>query len=599
MVAHLLWAALIAAAALPDSAANLWKTDAERSHYRTTPDYEQTMRYCRRLEAASPWIKVVSYGVSGQGRPLPLIIVSQDRVFTPAAARATHKPIILIQNGIHSGEIEGKDASLALLRDIAVLKTRRGLVDHAILLVLPIFSVDAHERRSRYNRINQNGPEEMGWRATPLGLNLNRDYLKVETPEMRALISRVFTRWWPHLLVDNHTTDGADYRYDLTYGINHGVGVPAAVDRWLAAAFEGRVIPRTEALGHVTAPYLSFRREGNPLSGLDVNNSTPRFSTGYAPIQCRPAILVETHMLKSYETRVRATYDLMVALLEEVNARPESLTAAVAAAEAEVIARGREKDPVRREVVLRTRVTEKSVPLAFKGVTTRYEQSEISGRWVARYSPAPWDTVIPLYRDLEPSLVVRQPVGYLVPREWTVARDRLETHGVRFRTFARAWTDTVEIERVVEWSAEPALREGHHPTKVVRIALEKRVRIFRAGDVWVPLDQRSAMVAVHLFEAEAPDGLMYWNAFDTVFEFKEYGEAYVVEPMARKMLAADTALAREFESRLAADTAFAHSDSLRVNFLYRRSPWADSEQNMNPVFRALSAPPERVLAKKR
>ena len=581
--------------ATPPSPPDSLLTDAERSGYRTTPTYDATMRYCARLAALSPWIKVTSYGTSGQGRALPLVIVSRDRAFTPEAARATGKPIVLIQNGIHSGEIEGKDASLALMRDIAVTKTRQHLIDHAILLVLPIFSVDAHERRSRYNRINQNGPEEMGWRSTPIGLNLNRDYLKVEAPETRALISRVFTRWWPHVLLDNHTSDGADYRHDLTYSFNHGPGVPGPVDRWLAEAFEGRVIPRAAEMGHLTAPYLTFRGGNDPRTGIDFGSSTPRFSTGYAPLQCRPGILVETHMLKSYEQRVRATYDLMVALLEEIDARPELLIRAVADAEAEVIARGKESDPARREVVLRTRTGDRSVPFDFKGVVTRWEKSDITGALVPRYTDAPWDTIVPLYRELIPVAAVRQPVGYLVPREWTVARDRLEIHGVRFRALRRSWTDTVEVHHILEWSAAPLPNEGHHPVAVKRDTLERRLRTFHPGDLWVPLDQRSALIAVHLFEPLAPDALIYWNAFDTILAKKEYGEDYVVEPMAQKMMADDPALAHEFQARLASDTSFANSPDERVDFFYRRSPWADPEQDLHPVARALRAPPEGVL----
>jgi len=589
-----------AATPAPAPAANVipafWQTRAERSGYRLTSDYDETMRFCRTLAAGTEWVKLESYGLSGQGRDLPLLIVSKDRVFTPEAARATGKPIILIQNGIHSGEIEGKDACLALVRDIAVLHTRAALLDHAILLVLPIFSVDAHERRGKYNRINQNGPEEMGWRTTPIGLNLNRDYLKAESPELRALISRVFTRWWPHLLVDDHTTDGADYRHDVTYGFNHGPGVPAAVDRWLAEAFEGRAVPRLAAMGHLPAPYLEFRKGGDPASGIDFGNSTPLYSTGYAPLQCRPGILVETHMLKSYEVRVRATYDLLVALLEEINANPRDLTDAVASAEAEVVARGREQDPALREVVLTSKTSDRSVPFDYKGVVARIEPSDIAGGPVPRYTAAPWDTILPLYRETVPTLAVREPAGYLVPQEWAVCRDRLDLHGVRYRRFARAWSDTVEMQRVLEWSWDARPSQGHRPVAVTKVALERRLRTFRPGDLWVPLDQRSAMIAVHLFEAQGPDGLTTWNAFDSAFELKEYGENYVVEPLARKMMVADTALAREFRARVAADTAFAHSPAQRLDFFYRRSPWADPEQNLLPVARALRAPPAAVLA---
>ena len=149
---------------------------------------------------------------------------------------------------------------------------------------------------------------------------------------------------------------------------------------------------------------------------------------------------------------------------------------------------------------------------------------------------------------------------------------------------------------MLEWSWGDRPDQGHRAVNVGKLALERRWRSFRAGDLWVPLDQRSALVAVHLFEAQAPDGLMYWNAFDTVLELKEYSEDYVMEPIARRMLAADSALAREFRSKVAADTAFARNPAARLDFLYRRSPWADPEQNLHPVARALRAPPEAVLA---
>jgi hypothetical protein len=348
-------------------------------------------------------------------------------------------------------------------------------------------------------------------------------------------------------------------------------------------------------MGHLPAPYLTFRGD-EPRSGIDFGSSRPRFSTGYAPLQCRPSILVETHMLKPYETRVRATYDLLVALLEEIDAHPSDLTDAVAAAEAEVIARGREQDPARREVALITKTSDRGVPFLYRGVVARREDSDIAGGPVARYTAAPWDTIIPLYRDMVPTLTIRQPAGYLVPQEWTVCRDRLDVHGVRYRRFAKAWSDTVEVAHVLEWSWAARPDQGHRPVEVTRVANERRLRTYRPGDLWVPLDQRSALIAVHLFEAQAPDGLTTWNAFDTVLELKEYGEDYVFEPIARKMLAADSALAREFRAKVAADTAFAHSPARRLDFIYRRSPWADPEQNLIPVARALRAPPEAVLA---
>jgi hypothetical protein len=582
--------------AIPDTLPFYWRTRAERSQWHETSTYDETMRYCRQLEAGSRWVRLVSFGTSAQGRDLPMLIVSRDRAFTPEAARATGKPVVLILNGIHSGEIEGKDASLALVRDMAVLRTHEPLMDSCIVLVVPIYSVDAHERRGPTNRINQNGPEEMGWRTTPTGLNLNRDFMKAEAPETRALLAGVFTTWWPDLLVDDHTTDGADYQHDITYGFAHGPAVPPAIERWTADAFEGRVVPRLAAMGHLPAPYLSFRRGNDPRSGIDFGHTSARLSTGYAPLQGSAALLVETHMLKPYGTRVQATYDLLVALLEELRAHPRALTGAVRDARREIATRVHATTAAGRRVTLSARTTDRAEPFAFRGKVTRWETSAITGAPVAHFTDAPWDTTLSLYRELAPGPVVTEPAGYLVPREWSAAIELLQRHGIKVRRFASAWSDSVEMERIVDWSTSARPNEGHHPVEVASVALERQKRTYRPGDAWVPLDQRGALVAVHLCEAQSPDGLLAWNAFDTILERKEYGEDYVVEPLALQMLAKDPRLAAEFRAKLAADPAFAADPHARADFFYRRTPWADPEQNLLPIARALRAVPESVLA---
>jgi hypothetical protein len=215
---------------------------------------------------------------------------------------------------------------------------------------------------------------------------------------------------------------------------------------------------------------------------------------------------------------------------------------------------------------------------------------------VVRYGTAPFDTMIPRFFALAPAVTVTQPAGYLVPREWRSVIERLDVHGVRYRRFARAWSDTVEQARIVDWKAAGESREGHHALSVDSVVTVRRWRTWGPGDAWVPLDQRSALVAVHLLEARAPDALLRWNFFDTVLERKEYGEAYVVEPLARKMMQADPALAKEFRDKVASDPAFAANPHERLDFFFLRSPWADPEQALVPVARALRAPPESALA---
>jgi murein tripeptide amidase MpaA len=571
---------------------SFWRTRAEKTGYRETPDLDETVRYCKQIEAASTWVRVTTFGTSAQGRELPLVILSKQRAFTPEAAAATGKPVVLILNGIHSGEIEGKDACLALMRDMTVNHTHAALLDSVIVLVVPVFSVDAHERHSAYNRINQNGPTQMGWRSNAQGLNLNRDWLKVETPEMRALLANVYTKWWPHLLVDDHTTDGADYQHDLTYSVDHGPEVPHAIARWMAEAVATRADSAVAAMGHLPAPYLNFRGD-DPRSGIADGDAPPRFSNGYPVLRGRAAVLTETHMLKSYDVRVKATYDWLVALLDEVHDRPRALLNAVAESEKEIVALG---SATGREVPLAGALTDSAGSFRFRGYAWRRQPSDILGAPVIRWTSTVWDSVIPWYHDERPDHKIRVPAGYVVPAEWTIVRDRLQVHGIRFRTLARAWTDSVEVQRVANWSAGD-LFEGHHPVTAAHVVTERRLRTFRPGDLWVPLDQPAGLIAMELLDAAAPEGLLYWNAFDTVLSPKEYAEVYVMEPVARAMLMADPQFATEFHTKVASDTAFAHSPFARSDWLYRHSKWADPDQDLSPIARALRRPPENVLAK--
>ncbi|HEX7574563.1 MAG TPA: M14 family metallopeptidase, partial [Bacteroidota bacterium] len=301
-----------------------WATDFERSGGTRTPRYDETLAYCRRLEGASRWMRVTSFGTSPRGRELPLVILSRERAFDPAATSRTRKAVILIQSGIHAGEIDGKDASLMLMRDIAVTKSLAHLLDSTIILFVPIFNVDGHERFGPFNRINQNGPEEMGWRTTAGNLNLNRDYMKAEAPEMKAML-RLFTAWLPDLYVDCHVTDGIDFQYDITYAVEPAPYLDAGVSAWIQESLLPSALPVVEKSGHRIFNYVFPREENDPGKGLNAGSSTPRFSTGFAALQNRPAVLIETHMLKPYRVRVNATYHFLRSMIEAINRDPSSL----------------------------------------------------------------------------------------------------------------------------------------------------------------------------------------------------------------------------------------------------------------------------------
>ena len=555
--------------AAPAQAAD-WTTPAEAAGFRTTPSYADTLAYLKRLETAAPGkIKLQTFGVSPQGRPMTAVIANANGVFTPEGARAAKLPVVLVQAGIHPGEIEGKDAGLMLLRDFAVTGKIPHLLDHVVLVFIPVFSVDGHENSSPYNRINQNGPDSMGFRGQSQYLNLNRDYIKADSPEMHAWLT-LWRHWRPDFLTDIHTTDGADYQYDLTWYLEDPNKLDAAASDWQQKAMAA-VIPLYEKRGHLASIYLEFKDGKDPSQGIVNFGSGPRFSTGYAALQNRPALLIETHMLKPYAVRVRAAYDLVALMLEHIGRDPAALLAATAQADADTAKRAQDASA---RVALTFKSDAASTPYALKGYAFRQSHSDISASSWIQYDPGkPVTTEIPNWNRLVPDVSTTPPAAYVIPAQWTNIIARLRDHGIAYRRLDCAVTVDAEGYQLSgpKWATQPF--EGHLMLQSVAANLVPRHETLPAGSVIVPLDQPGANVAIGLLEPDAPDSLLRWGMLDAIFEIKEYGEPRVLEKLARDMLAKDPALKVEFERKLKSDAVFAASSRARLNFFFQRSPW--------------------------
>jgi hypothetical protein len=555
-----------------------WITPSEQSGLTRTPTYDETVAWLRRLVAAAPELHLVSLGKSPEGRDIWMVVASRERARTPRALAASGKPTLLAQAGIHAGEIDGKDAGLMLLRDLTVGGQRRALLERANLLFVPIFNVDGHERFSRFARVNQRGPEQAGWRTTARNINLNRDYSKLDSPEMRALVAALEV-WSPDLYFDLHVTDGMDYAYDITFGYNGAHAHSPAAVRWLDSRLTPALRADLEQAGHVPGPLVQPLDNDDPSLGLADWTADARFSTGYGDARHLPTVLFENHSLKPYRQRVLGTYVALESALRVLGSERDALRAAVAA------------DRARRPetLTLSWRTPDKpDAQITIAGVRFRKEASEITGASRLVWTGALETQTLPLLRQNLPGATVTRPAAYWVPGAWSDVITRLRLHGVRVEQQTSAREVDVEMYRL----ADPKVLapfEGRTPV-TTGTKLERRRQRFAAGSVRVPTDQPLGELAALLLEPASPDSFLAWGFFLEILQRTEYMETYVLEPMARAMLAEDAQLAAAFRKRLAEDAEFAKSPQERLQFFYERTPYHDERYLLYPVARELRQP---------
>ncbi len=587
LASALLAAPAAAASAQPQETAvpAEWLTPAEAAGFEATPSYEETLAFLRKIQTRLPEMELGYFGSSGEGRPLPFVVVSREKAFTARKAQTLGKPILLIQSGIHAGEIDGKDATLMILRDIA-LGRHREILDALTLVFVPIYNVDGHERVSPYNRPNQDGPRRgMGFRTTADGHDLNRDFMKLSTEEARALIALVAS-WRPHLHVDNHVTDGVDHDWVLTWSWAEAPQAPVPVDAWLRAHMPA-VLAATGKAGHRSGPYVDLEDGDDPAKGFNSWVGEPRYSSGYFPLRNRPSILIEMHSYKPYRQRVLANRDFLLALFAEVARGPASLTRAVEEAEAATVALGKPDAPPSQVVVEYAASPEKD-KIRFPVYASGMEPSLVTGGSILHYERGKVREIEVLWQH-KPRIAkaLPRPRGYFVLPGWPEIEQRLRWHGLRAERLTEPAELAVEAMRVADPTFAGRPYQGLTPV-TVRVERREERRTLPAGTLWIPADQPDFEVAVQLLEPDAPDSLLSWGLLSTVFEQKEYIDSRVLEGLAREMIK-DPQVAAAWQDALK-DEKFAADPQARYLWWYRRTPYWDETVGLVPVFRAMTAP---------
>jgi hypothetical protein len=563
------------------------RTVAEQSNNRRTGRYDEIERLCPAYQQTWPnKVRCFEFGRTPEGRPMLALVASTDGMLDAASAHRAQRPIVFMQGGIHAGESDGKDAGMFVLREMLDGAIAPSVLSAVTFVFVPVLNVDGHERFGRWNRPNQVGPEEMGWRTTAQNFNLNRDYVKADAPEMQAVL-RLMNEWDPILFADLHVTDGAQFEHDVAYNV-----APTYVGdddlRRSAVAMRDELMKRIRDAGSLPLDfYPAFVRDDDPASGFAIAAGSKRFGTEYWAARNRIGVLVETHSWKDYPTRVRITRNSIVAMLEMAARDGRNwLQAAKTADEHSARAGG-------TNVALSYENTPHAKTIEFRGYEYTREPSAISGTLLTRYDlkkPQIWR--IPLADELRPAAGVTAPRGgYIVPAAYAqIVGEKLTLHGIEFRKLPSAITAAdAEVFRATKLTQSPATFEGHAMT-----ALEgqwtREQRAVPAGSLFIPIAQAHSLLLMTLLEPKSPDALVSWGYFATAFEPKEYMEAYVAEDVAREMLKKDPALQKEFAKRLSEDAAFARDPNARLEFFYRRHASWDERLNLYPVYRVDAAP---------
>ncbi|PQJ54982.1 M14 family metallopeptidase [Psychrosphaera saromensis] len=512
-----------------------WQTGFEKSNMQSTSNYQNSIKYITELANSDQQFNIVSIGKSPQNRDIWMLIASKDGAKTPEQLRNNKKPTLFIQAGIHAGEIDGKDASFMLLRDIS--KNNKGhLLDKVNLLFIPILNVDGHERSSPHNRVNQRGPTNMGWRTTAQNLNLNRDYAKADTPEMQALINTI-NLWKPALYLDIHVTDGEDYQYDITYGFNGTHGYSPNISKWLDTQLKPTINAELIKNGHLGGP-LTFGIDNKDFAkGLFGWTASPRYSNGWGDARHLPTILVENHSLKPYHQRVLGTYVFLETIINKLAKSGHELITAT------------QKDINRKSKTLAlswSADSDNPEYMDFQGMEYQQAIDELTGiQYIKWTGKAKTYNKLPIFWARKPNDVVDVPNAYYLPAQHLEVIKRLRNQGILLEVLTQPESVEVTVLTATDYSFGKTPFEGHL-TADAKFSSKTLTKVLPIGTVKVSTKQKLGTLAVVLLDPRAPDSYFKWGFFNQMFQQTEYIESYAMVPLAHKMLKADPELKKEF-----------------------------------------------------
>jgi hypothetical protein len=549
-------------------------TPFEKSNGKRTATYFESTGFYEMLDKKYASISIKLFNTTDAGYPLHLVLFSADSHFNIGEWHS-NKVVILINNGIHPGEPDGIDASMMLVRDLATGKI--AAPKNVVLGFIAVYNIGGALNRNSYTRVNQQGPESYGFRGNAQNLDLNRDFTKNDSRNARAF-ANVFHYLKPHIFLDNHVSDGADYQHTMTLLSSQHNKLGGVIGAFLHNQLEPGLYKNMDQKNWPMCPYVNFGG-ASPEKGWVAFYDPPRFSSGYVSLFQTIGFVPESHMLKSFPERVKSTYALMQAMIEETSKQATHIIQIKKAGEAEVLKQT--KFPL-------TWVVDSSRfdMINFKGYETGTKTSEVTGMPRIFYDHTkPFEKKVKFYNYYKGANIISAPKSYIVPQGWHEVINILRLNNVSMERFTKDTVIEVEAYRIEDHKSLPRPYEKHYKnTDVVASKSKQRIQLLK-GDYIINCMQPAKRYLIEMLEPTGEDSFFAWNFFDAILQQKEGYSDYRWEEVAAGYIAKHPELKQQLEEKKKIDPELAASSTAQLNFIYKNSPYYEPAHLRYPVYR--------------
>lgn len=552
-----------------------YDTYFERGNGNQSADYPEILRYYKLLDADFETVKVLNMGLTDSGEPLQIAIFNADREFD--FDKTSSKSIILINNGIHPGEPDGIDASMQLYRDLALQIIK--IPKNVILITIPVYNIGGCLNRNSTTRVNQNGPEAYGFRGNARNFDLNRDFIKSDTKNTLSFIE-IFQKYNPDVFIDNHVSNGADYQYTLTYIMTEPKKLGNILGDFMKNEITPSIVKDLQQKKIETTPYVNIW-SGTPEQGFEQFFDSPRYTTGYTSLFNSLGFVVETHMLKNYASRVKATYEFMASTMNYVDKNHTSI-------KSKRLENEKQFKPGEKYTLKWKIDSSKINKIPFLGYDGKRKKSDVtSGVRLYYDQKSPYAKSIPFLADYKSVQEIVIPNAYVIPQEFWPVIDLLKANKLLFSRIKNDTVIEVENYRIIDYETSKTAYEGHYTHNNTKVSTSKIKSKFRKGDYLFTTQQKGVKFLLETLEPETVDSYFNWNFFDTILQQKEGYSDYVFEDLANEFLNNNPDLRAKLEQKKKEDNDFAKNPAAQLEWVHKNSIYYEKAHLQYPIYRTV------------